>query len=222
MEPMESLLTTEDLANFLKVDVVTVRRLVSRGELAAYRIGGEYRFTRSDIVDYLHRQHIPARPPRSADQDTLIKQASGKLTRRAKQAIWKLAVEEARAFKQPKIGTEHILLGLILEGDGVAGRVLSDLGATADRARAAVEATIGAGTFDGGQDPDLGDDAKDALEYAVEEAKQMGHHFIGTEHVLLGILREHEANAVRVLEHIDVAAEQVRLRVIEVIQRMPK
>jgi excisionase family DNA binding protein len=222
MEPMESLLTTEDLANYLKVDVVTVRRLVSRGELAAYRIGGEYRFTRSDIVDYLHRQHIPARPPRSVDQDTLIKQASGKLTRRAKQAIWKFAVEEARAFKQPKIGTEHILLGLILEGDGVAGRVLSDLGVTVPQARAAVEATIGAGTFDEGQDPALGDAAKDALEYAVEEAKQMSHHFIGTEHTLLGILREHEGNAVRVLEHMDIAVEQVRLRVVEVIQRMPK
>ena len=201
MEPMESLLTTEDLANYLKVDVVTVRRLVSRGELAAYRIGGEYRFTRSDIVDYLHRQHIPARPPRAVDQDTLLKQASGKLTKRAKQAIWKFAAEEARAFKQPKIGTEHILLGLIL---------------------AAVEATAGTGAFDERQELNLGDDAKDAIEYAVEEAKQMSHHFIGTEHVLLGILREHEGSAVRVLVHMDIATEQVRLRVIEVIQRISK
>jgi len=100
--------------------------------------------------------------------------------------------------------------------------VLSDLGATAQLARAAIETTTGAGTFDGRQDADLGDDTKDAIEYAVEEAKQMGHHFIGTEHVLLGILRDHEVSAVRVLEHMDIPTEQIRLRVIEVIQRMPK
>jgi excisionase family DNA binding protein len=154
VEPLESLLTTEDVANYLKVDVVTVRRLVNRGDLAAYRVGGEYRFTRSDVVDYLHRQHIPARANHAVDQDLLLKQAFNKLTKRAKQSLWKFAAEEARNFKQPHIGTEHILLGLILEGEGVAGHVMRDLGVTIVQARAAVEAAVGMGDFSGRQAPE--------------------------------------------------------------------
>jgi excisionase family DNA binding protein len=222
MDPLEPLLTTEDVANYLKVDVVTVRRLVSRGDLSAYRIGGEYRFTRSDIVDFLHRQHIPARPLSAADQEKLLKQAFQKLTRRAKQAIWKFAVEEARNFKRPEIGTEHMLLGLILEGEGVAGHVLGGFGVTIAKARSAVEATAGVGAGPVRQEPDLSAEAKDAIECAIDEAKQLNHHFIGTEHVLLGILRDRQGNAVRALEHLGLSPEQVRDQVIEVLQRTLK
>jgi excisionase family DNA binding protein len=220
VEPLESLLTTEDVANYLKVDVVTVRRLVNRGDLAAYRVGGEYRFTRSDVVDYLHRQHIPARANHAVDQDLLLKQAFNKLTKRAKQSLWKFAAEEARNFKQPHIGTEHILLGLILEGEGVAGHVMRDLGVTIVQARAAVEAAVGMGDFSGRQAPELSADSKDAIEYAVDEARELNHHFIGTEHLLLGIIRDPQGNAVRVLEHIGVAPEQVHTCVLGKIKAM--
>src|SRR5262245_43582900 len=181
MEPLESLLTTEDVANYLKLDVVTVRRIVSRGDLAAYRIGGEYRFMRSDIVDFLKRQHIPARPLDAAEQMKLLKPALDRLTKRARQAIWRLATEEARSFQQPRLGTGHILLGLIGEGEGVAGRVLHDLGITLARARQAVEIAIGvgAGAASDSSELELSEDARNVIEIAYDEAIRMHHHYIG-------------------------------------------
>jgi excisionase family DNA binding protein len=224
MEPLESLMTTEDLANYLKLDVVTVRRIVTRGDLAAYRIGGEYRFTRSDIAEFLQRQHIPARPLSPAEQTKLLKPAFDRLTKRAKQAIWRLAAEEARSFKQPQIGAEHLLLGLIAEGEGVAGRVLHDLGITLSQARQAVELTFGVGSAgeSGRSEPELGNDARNAIEIAYDEAIRMHHHYIGTEHVLLGLLQESQGNAVKVLECLSVSPEQVRALVMDVLQKLVK
>src|SRR5262245_19267093 len=144
MDPLEVLLTTDELANYLKVDVVTVRRLVNRGELAAYRIGGEYRFKARDIRDYLERQYLPAQPFAAGDLDKFTKQAFEKFTKRVKQTML-LAAEEAQNFKRAQVGPEHILLGLIREGEGVAGRVLNELGITFDRAVRAIEATSGMG-----------------------------------------------------------------------------
>jgi excisionase family DNA binding protein len=224
VEPFESLMTTEDVANYLKLDAVTVRRIVSRGDLAAYRIGGEYRFMRSDILDFLKRQHIPARPLDPAEQVKLLKPALDRLTKRAKQAIWRLAAEEARSFQQPRIGSEHILLGLIAEGEGVAGRVLHDLGITLAQARQAVEITIGSGA--GGEsdssEPELSEDARNVIEIAYDEAIRMHHHYIGTEHVLLGLLQESRGNAVKVLEYLNVSPEQVRALVLDVLQKAVK
>jgi len=221
MEPLETLMTTEDVANYLKLDVVTVRRIVSRGDLAAYRIGGEYRFMRGDILDFLKRQHIPARPLESAEQMKLLKPALDRLTKRAKQAIWRLAAEEAQNFEQPQIGSEHILLGLIAEGEGLAGRVLHDLGITLAQARQAVAITIGEGVANNSNvaEPQLSEDARNVIEIAYDEAIRMHHHYIGTEHVLLGLLRESRGNAVRVLEHINISAEQVRALVLDVVQK---
>jgi excisionase family DNA binding protein len=224
MEPLESLLTTEDVANYLKLDVVTVRRIVSRGDLAAYRIGGEYRFMRSDILDFLKRQHIAARPLDPAEQMRLLKPALDRLTKRAKQAIWRLAADEARSFGQPRIGTEHMLLGLIAEGEGVAGRVLHDLGVTLTQARQAVEITIGAGAAaaSDSSEPELSEDARNVIEIAYDEAIRMHHHYIGTEHVLLGLLQESRGNAVKVLEYMNVSPEQVRALVLDILQKAIK
>src|SRR5215470_6676085 len=101
-EALEGLFTSEDVANYLKVDVVTVRRLVNRGELAAYRVGGEYRFRKHDINDYLERQYVPAQIFTAGELDRHIQQAFKKFTRRAKQAML-LAGEEASRFKRSQI-----------------------------------------------------------------------------------------------------------------------
>jgi ATP-dependent Clp protease ATP-binding subunit ClpC len=100
--------------------------------------------------------------------------------------------------------------------------VLGGLGVTIAKARAAAEATAGVGTGPVRQEPDLSAEAKDAIECAIDEAKALNHHFIGTEHILLAILRDSQGNAVRALEHLSLSPEHVREQVIEVLQRTPK
>jgi excisionase family DNA binding protein len=221
MDPLETLLTTDDLANYLKVDVVTVRRLVNRGELAAYRIGGEYRFKARDVRDYLERQYVPAQLFAAGDLDKFSKQAFDKFTKRVKQTML-LAAEEARNFKRAQVGPEHILLGLIREGEGVAGRVLDELGIKFDRAVQAVEATSGVSNEidQPVQDPD--DTAEQVIGLAVVEAKQLKHHFIGTEHLLLALTHDPEGNAMRALAQLGVTAEQVREAVLRMLKQGPR
>jgi excisionase family DNA binding protein len=215
------LLTSEDVANYMKVDVVTVRRLVNRGELAAYRVGGEYRFKMGDINDYLERQYVPAQIFTAGEPDRYVQQAFKKFTRRAKQAML-LAAEEASSFRHTQIGPEHVLLGLIREGEGVAGRVLTAMGVQLDGARQVIEATFGVG--DGSDQPAPGpnDETRHMIVLAVAEAKQLEHHFIGTEHLLLALMRDADSNAAQVLAQLDVAAEQVRDEVMRLLKEGPR
>src|SRR6266536_1615348 len=122
-----------------------------------------------------------------------------KFTKRAKQVL-QIATEEARTFNHPYIGTEHILLGLIKEVEGVAARVLEDLGIKLTQARHAVEFIVGMGEGPVRQDQDLTARAKKVIEYAVEETKRLNHHYIGTEHLLLGLVRNGEGVATGVLD----------------------
>src|SRR5262245_49821369 len=186
MEAPEGLLTSEDVANYMKVDVVTVRRLVNRGELAAYRVGGEYRFKIRDIDDYLNRQYIPAQIFTAGELDRQVQQAFNKFTRRAKQVML-LAAEEASSLRRAQIGPEHVLLGLMREGEGVAGRVLSSLGVQLDRARQATEEAFGVGESSDQLAPQPSDETRYMIKLAVDEAKQLEHRFIGTEHLLLAL-----------------------------------
>jgi excisionase family DNA binding protein len=220
MDPLETLLTTDELATYLKVDVVTVRRLVNRGELAAYRVGGEYRFKARDIRDYLDRQYVPAQLWAAADLDTIDKQVLAKLTKRVKQTLL-LAAEEARSFKRVQVGSEHLLLGLLREGEGVAGRVLDELGVTYERAAQAVEATSDVGNHadPSAQDPDA---TERLVGLALDEAKQLKHQFIGTEHLLLALTHKADGNAVRALVQLDVTAEQVRDAVLRTLRQGPR
>jgi excisionase family DNA binding protein len=221
MEPPEGLLTSEDVANYLKVDVVTVRRLVNRGELAAYRVGGEYRFKIGDINDYLKRQYVPAQIFTAAEPGQFMQRAFGKFTRRAKQAML-LAAEEASSFRRAQIGPEHVLLGLLREGEGVAGRVLSDLGVQLEQARRAVETTCGVGEGADQPAPEPNDETRRVTELAVAEAKQLEHHFIGTEHLLLALTRDPEGSAALVLAQLNIATEQLRDAVLRVLKHGPR
>ena len=115
------------------------------------------------------------------------------------------------------IGTEHLLLGLIREEGGVAGRVLRELGLDANRVQEIVERLTGPGQYRGGK-LDLSPGTQQVLEFAVEEARRMGHHYIGTEHILLGLVRYGEGIALDVLRKLGVTPEQIRRQTRRVLQ----
>lgn len=133
-----------------------------------------------------------------------------KFTERAKKII-NLAREEAARLGHDYIGTEHLLLGLIKEGGGVASAVLENLGLELDRLKLEVEKSVnmGGGTMTLGEVP-FTPRAKKVLELALEEAQALGHNYIGTEHILLGLIREGEGVASRVLERFNVRIEKAR------------
>ncbi|MBI4301489.1 MAG: ATP-dependent Clp protease ATP-binding subunit [Chloroflexi bacterium] len=144
-----------------------------------------------------------------------------KFTERARKVLT-LAQEEAQRFNHNYIGTEHILLGLIREGDGVAARVLANLGVDLNKVRSAVEFIIGKGERPLPGDIGLTPRAKRVIELAVDEARRLNHHYIGTEHLLLGLVREGEGIAASVLESLGVNLERVRGEVGHILsQGMP-
>ncbi len=128
-----------------------------------------------------------------------------------------LAQEEARLLNHSFIGTEHILLGLIHEGEGVAAKALESLGISLEAVREKVEETIGmAGTAPSGSPP-FTPRAKKVLELSLREALQLGHSYIGTEHMLLGLVREGEGVAATVLVSLGADLGRVRQQVIQII-----
>jgi ATP-dependent Clp protease ATP-binding subunit ClpC len=120
-------------------------------------------------------------------------------------------------MRQNYIGTEHLLLGLIREDGGVAGRVLRELGLEAERVQEIVERLTGTGTSLGGK-LDLSPGTQQVLELAVDEARRLGHHYIGTEHLLLGLVRYGDGVANDVLKKLGVSAEQIRRQTRRVLQ----
>ncbi len=130
-----------------------------------------------------------------------------RFTQRARRVL-SIAHQEAERSRKREIGTEHLLLGLIDEEGGVAGRVLRELGLDPDRVREMVERVTGGGTYTGGR-IELARETQQVLEYAIEEAQRMGHHYIGTEHLLLGLVRGGGAG-VEVLRRLGVTPEQIR------------
>ena len=139
-----------------------------------------------------------------------------RFTQRARRVL-SLAHQEAERMRHNYIGTEHLLLGLIREEGGVAGRVLRELGLEAERVQEIVERLTGSGQARGGK-LDLSPGTQQVLEYAVEEARRMGHHYIGTEHLLLGLVRYGEGVALDVLRKLGVTPEQIRRQTRRVLQ----
>jgi ATP-dependent Clp protease ATP-binding subunit ClpC len=139
-----------------------------------------------------------------------------RFTQRARRVL-SLAHQEAERMRQNYIGTEHLLLGLIREDGGVAGRVLRELGLEAERVQEIVERLTGTGTSTGGK-LDLSPGTQQVLEYAVDEARRLGHHYIGTEHLLLGLVRYGEGVANDVLRKLGVTPEQIRRQTRRVLQ----
>jgi ATP-dependent Clp protease ATP-binding subunit ClpC len=141
-----------------------------------------------------------------------------KFTDRARKVLT-LAQEEAQRFNHNYIGTEHLLLGLVREGDGVAAKVLSNMGVQLPKVRSAVEFIIGRGETMIMAEIGLTPRAKKVIELAVDEARRLNHHYIGTEHLLLGLVREGEGIAAGVLESLGVNLEKVRTQVMQVVSQ---
>jgi ATP-dependent Clp protease ATP-binding subunit ClpC len=139
-----------------------------------------------------------------------------RFTERARQVVV-LAQDEARALKHNYIGTEHILLGLLREEEGLAARVLESLDITVEEVRAQVARIVGQGDeVTTGQIP-FTPRAKKVLELALREALSLGHNYIGTEHILLGLVRENEGVAARILLDFDADAEKIRNEIIAML-----
>jgi len=141
-----------------------------------------------------------------------------KFSERARRVLT-AAQEEARHLNHNYIGTEHILLGLVREEEGVACKVLVNLGVSLSKVRSAVEFIIGHGEKAGSGEIGLTPRAKKVIELAIDEARHLGHNYIGTEHLLLGLLREGEGVAAGVLDSLGITLEQARAEVTHVLSQ---
>jgi ATP-dependent Clp protease ATP-binding subunit ClpC len=139
-----------------------------------------------------------------------------RFTDRARRVVV-LAQEEARMLNHDYIGTEHLLLGLIHEGDGVAYRALSQMGVSLREVRGAIQQMIGEGHRAPTGHIPFTPRAKKVLELSLREALQLGHNYIGTEHILLGLVREGEGVAAQVLEKSGATMDRVREAVIALL-----
>jgi ATP-dependent Clp protease ATP-binding subunit ClpC len=139
----------------------------------------------------------------------------GRFTERA-QKVLALAQEEAIRLGHNNIGTEHILLGLIREGDGIAAKALNALGLGSDKIQKEVENLIGKGQ-DTSQTVHYTPRAKKVIELSMDEARKLGHSYVGTEHILLGLIREGEGVAARVLNNLGVSLNKARQQVLQLL-----
>jgi len=143
-----------------------------------------------------------------------------RFTQRARRVL-SLAQEEAERLQHGQIGTEHLLLGLMREEGGVAGRVLRDLGLDPRRVEDLVVRLTDSNERTSSENLDLSPGTKKVLELAVDEARRMGHHYIGTEHLLLGLVRQTDGVAIDVLRRLGVSPEEIRRQTRRVLQESP-
>lgn len=139
-----------------------------------------------------------------------------RFTQRARRVL-SLAHQEAERLRFDTIETEHLLLGLILEENGIARRVLTELGLEVSRVKEVVELISGFGQYQGGK-IELSQGVQQVLEYALDEARKMGHHYVGTEHLLLGLVQSSDGQALEVLRKLGVTPEQIRRQTRRVLQ----
>ncbi len=143
-----------------------------------------------------------------------------RFTKRARRVLTR-AQEEARNLNHRYIGTEHLLLGLVAEEGSVAVRVLHELGIASDQVRQSVERMVGRGTRPLYTQPTLTPRTKRVIELSVDEARRLGHHYIGTEHLLLGLVREGEGVAVDVLRQLGATPEKLEERITQIVAEVP-
>jgi ATP-dependent Clp protease ATP-binding subunit ClpC len=145
----------------------------------------------------------------------------GKFTNRARKVLT-YAQDEAQRFNHSYIDTEHLLLALVREGDSTAARVLETMGVELAKVRTAVEFLIGRGVVPVVGEVGLTPNAKRVIELAIDEARRLDHHYIGTEHLLLGLVREGEGLAAGVLESVGVTLDRTRARIVSLDEREDK
>jgi len=146
--------------------------------------------------------------------------ASARFTDRARKVIG-LAKQEAQRFKHEYVGTEHILLGLVREGSGVGANVLKNLDVDLDKVRTEVEKLVPNGPGKAVSDKlPRTPRAEKVIEYAIEEARKLKHEYVGTEHLLLGLLREQEGVAAQVLTNLGVELDEARQEVLHLLDAL--
>jgi ATP-dependent Clp protease ATP-binding subunit ClpC len=138
-----------------------------------------------------------------------------RFTERAKVSL-QLAQEEARRFRHDHLGTEHLLLGLVREGDGIAAQALNASGVDLPKLRAGIEFVVGRGDSDLSE-IGLTPRSKKALEIAIEESRRLNHEFVGTEHLLLGLLHDPESIACGILDALQVDLKALGAKVTELL-----
>ena len=240
-----SALTLDEAAYVLSLDRTTVAKYLRERVLLGFQIGREWLIPEEELRAYVrgvvHLDRATAPEGREGAIDVpqvglprkvMIRlreemapggkrrpdQRFDRFSERGRMVIT-LAEEEARALNHSYIGTEHLLLGLIAEGQGIAGRALSALGVTLEGARAAVVTVVKRGDRSVGGRLELTPRTKKVLELAVGEARRLEHRFVGTEHLLLGLLREGEGIAAGVLEALGLDLERVRAEVLRLLDR---
>jgi len=139
----------------------------------------------------------------------------GRFTERA-QKVLALAQEEAIRLGHSNVGTEHILLGLVREGEGIAAKALFGIGLNSEKIQEEVEKLIGRGQ-ETSQSPHYTPRAKKVIELSMDEARKLGHSYVGTEHILLGLIREGEGVAARVLSNLGVSLNKARQQVLQLL-----
>ena len=154
-----------------------------------------------------------------ADGGEIVADKMERFTQRARRVL-SLAHEEAERLHHNYIGTEHLLLGLIREEGGVAGRVLRELGLEPARVKEMVERLTGVGRNQGSR-IELAPGTEQVLQMAIEEARRMGHHYIGTEHILLGMVKQGEGVGLDVLRRLGISPDQIRRQTRRILQETP-
>ena len=139
-----------------------------------------------------------------------------RFTQRA-QKVLQLAQEEAIRMKHESIGTEHILLGLIREGGGIAAKAMEAIEVSPQMIEEGIEELVGMGTGDVGPIVHYTPRAKKVIEFSVDESRKLGHSYIGTEHLLLALIREGEGVAARVLNNSGVSLNKARQQVLQLL-----
>lgn len=222
------LLTSEDVATYFNVDVVTVRRLVSRNELPAYRIGSEYRFALQDVLDFLDRRRIAGTGTRSSSLDAASDEAVQLQTElnfeehatEAARHVLHLASEEAQQLKHAHIGSEHLLLAIMHDDQSRSSTVLRRLGVVNySQLRSAVEFVVGQGGDGNPDTPHWTRGTRKIVQLAAEEASKLNHAHIDTPHLLLALCRVGKGPGAGALEVMGVSVDAVRDAVLRELAR---
>ncbi len=237
-----SALTLDEAAYVLGLDRTTVAKYLRENLLFGYQVGREWFVPEEDLRAYVRRSVESRRAEMQGDRLAagtgdqwtlgewirtnpvlagtrgLRSRVFDRFTERARTAM-ALAQQEAMRLGHDRIGTEHLLLGLMSESQGRAARVLSNLGLSLEQIRAAVEARVGRQALNPSLPTRVTPRLKKALGDAVEEARRLGHRSIDTEDLLLGLLREGEGIAVGVLTSLGPSLERLRAETIRVIEQ---
>jgi len=233
---MEPLLTTDEVAAWLRVEVVTVRRLIGRGDLLAYRIGNEYRFKTGDLEAFLERQRVND----GADGEGLGSSQGDQFTKRAYAALERARVEATRSGRRD-VDAEDLLLGLMHDEENVAALALGALSITPVEVRRALKqemeqdsdtAASQGGVIDAVglmtrrlsergasvQGIDLTARAHKVLRLAVDEALRIGRPMVGTGQLLLGLMREDAGATARALRTLGVPLDEIRQQMTRIVK----